>query len=88
MSVCGGNFEIIHECEESGISFDSCFEYCILLHHHTISEWLLSNYKCELFPSSKCLEYYDYETFLFLEFNEIEFTSELNRYFDENYTQL
>ena len=79
MSICGGNFEIIHDCEESGISFDYCYKLCIKYHHKTINEWLLSNYKCEVFPSFKCLDFYDYETFLFLQFNKIDINEETTK---------
>ena len=72
LCICGGNLEIIHDIEQSGISFDNCFEYSIRFHHQMIKEWLLSNYKCEVFSLMKCFEYYDYEAFLFLLLNEVD----------------
>ena len=71
LSISGGNIDIIHDVEINGISYDYCFEYSVKYHHQYIKEWLLSNYKCELFSVTKCLEYADYETFLFLYFNQI-----------------
>ena len=70
MSICGGDLEIIHELEQNGISFDYCFEYSIMYQHHTITEWLLSNYKCEFFKISKCLYYFNHKAFLFLYLNQ------------------
>ena len=72
ISIFGGNLSIIHEVEENGISFDYCFLYSIKYHQKEITEWLLSNYKCEIFPVTKSLEYYDYLTFIFLLFNGID----------------
>ena len=72
MSICGGNLEIIHEVEQSGNSFDNCFAFSIQFHQDTIKEWLLANYKCELLSLTICLEYFDYETFLFLLLNEVD----------------
>ena len=39
-----------------------------------------SNYKCEVFPSFKCLDFYDYETFLFLQFNKIDINEETTKF--------
>ena len=71
-SISGGNIEIIHEIEQSGISFDYCFKYSIKYHQKTINEWLLSNYKCEIFSLAKCIKYYDYEAFLYLLLNHVD----------------
>ena len=79
MSICGGNFQIIHEVEQNGISFDYCYELCVLFHNKEIIEWLLSQYKCEIFPPTKCLEFCDYETFLFFYFNGIKIKNELHK---------
>ena len=70
-SICGANLEIIHEIEQSGISYDFCFEYSIKYHQRTINEWLLSNYRCELFTLTDCLIFYDYEAFLYLFLNNV-----------------
>ena len=72
MSIFGGNFNIIHEVVENNISFDYCYEYYIKYHQRSLNEWSLSNYKCEIFPSTKCVEYYDYYSFLFFLFNEFD----------------
>ena len=72
MSISGGNFNIIHDVEQSGILFDNCLEVSVKYHHKAIIEWLLSNYKCEPLSLAKCLEYLDYETFLFLLLNEFD----------------
>ena len=69
MAIAGGNFEIIHELERNGISFDHCFKLSIKFHHHLVSDWLLSNYKCELFSIEKCLKYMDYHAFLYFFLN-------------------
>ena len=75
MSICGCNWEIIHEVENIGISFDYCFEYSVKYHQKQISEWFLSNYKCEILPLAKCFNYFDHETFLFLLFNGVDINS-------------
>ena len=70
MSISGGNIEIIHEIEQDGISFDNCFKISVKFHHQIITDWLLSNFKCEIIPLVKTLQYLDYQTFLFLLFND------------------
>ena len=76
LSIAGGNFEIIHSLEQDGISFDHCFEVGSKYHRKEIMDWLLSNYKCEVFPLTKCLKYLNYQTFLFLLLNNINFGME------------
>ena len=71
MSIAGGNLEIIHEVEQSEISFNFCFEYSVKYHHQMISEWLLSNYKCEIIPLEECVKYHDFKTFLFFLLNKL-----------------
>ena len=68
-SIAGNNIELIHFVERNGVVFDSCFETSIQYHHIELSEWLLSNYKCELFPLSNCIHYCDYRALLFLLLN-------------------
>ena len=68
-SIAGGNIEIIHEIEHSGISYDGFLEYSIQYHHKNISEWLLSNFKCEMISLFTCLEYFDYQFYLFFLLN-------------------
>ena len=72
MSIVGGNFEILHEIEQDGFSFDHFFEISVMYHHQNISEWLLSNYKCELICVSKCLYYHDYIMVLYLVLNNYD----------------
>ena len=67
--IAGGNKEIIQIAEESGISFDKCFKKSIQYHHLDISEFLLSKYKCEIFPLVDCIFLYDYRAFVFLLLN-------------------
>ena len=70
-SIAGGNSEIIHIIEQNSIPFNSCFRTSIQYHHFHLSEWLLSNYKCEMFPLSECLHFCDYRAFLFLLLNGV-----------------
>ena len=72
LSIAGGNLELIHSIEQKGILFDNCFEISIQYHHHNISDWLLSNYKCETFSLTKCIDYYDYQAYLFFLLNQVD----------------
>ena len=72
MSISGGNFDIIHDIEQDSLSFDNCFEVSVKYHHQNISDWLLSNYQCEILNLAKALEYFDYQKFLFLLLNNID----------------
>ena len=72
MSIAGGSFEIIHEIEQKGFSYDDCLEYSIQYHHKQIGNWLLANYICEIISLHTCLNYCDFESYLFFLFNEID----------------
>ena len=69
--ISGGNIDIIHQVEQDEYSFDNCFRYSVMFHHKIISEWLLSNYKCEIFSITKCLKYLNFKTFAFFMFNNV-----------------
>ena len=71
MSILSADYEIIHLIVQEDISYDNCFIYSIKYHRRDISEWLLSNYKCEIFNTRKCIEYYDYLSFIFLLLNGV-----------------
>ena len=78
MMIAGSNTQIIHIGEEKGLSFDNLFEVSIQFHHKEISEWLLSNYKCEIVSLEKCIDYNNYRALLFtLLNNEIEITPKI-----------
>ena len=69
LAVAGGNTEIINILVQNGIVFDSCFRTSIKYYRRSISEWLLSNYKCEFFDLPDCISFCDYRAFLFLLLN-------------------
>ena len=71
MSVAGGNFSIIHDIEQKGITFDECFEFSVNYHQHHVSDWLLLNYKCEILSSNKCLSCLGYGAFCFMLLNNV-----------------
>ena len=68
-AIDGGCLEIIHIVEQEGISFDNQFYRSIINHRLHISEWLLSNYKCEVFSFWDCAKEFDFRSFLFLFLN-------------------
>ena len=77
LSVSGGNLEIIHLLEQNGLNFDSCFKASINYHRRDLSEWLLSNYKCEFFNLADCISFCDYTALLFLLLNGANPNNEL-----------
>ena len=91
-SVAGGNLSIIHELEQKGISYDYCFETSVKYHQLLVTEWLLTNYKCEIVDLTIQIECYEYKSLLYMilngyKFNEIsiyhKFDAELTKYFIE-----
>ena len=72
MAIAGGNLFIINLLEQMSRSFDSCFKISIFYHRFDISEWLLSNYRCETFPQEDCIAMYDYKCYLFFLLNDIQ----------------
>ena len=68
-AILGGDFQIIHQLETDSESFDYHFYTSIMSHHMDISEWLLSNYKCEFFSPAISILFGDYRAFLFLLLN-------------------
>ena len=71
-AILSGNIDIIHMLESSSndsSSFDFLFRFSIIGHNLNISEWLLSNFKCEFFSPADCILLNDYRAFLFLVLN-------------------
>ena len=69
MAIAGGNIEIIHILESEGQTFDRMFTISSFYHHSSISEWLLSNYECEICDPSYFISCVNYPVFLFLLLN-------------------
>ena len=81
-SIFGGNLEIIHSLDElSPSSFDYHFYISIIAHNLAISEWLLSNFKCEFFSPTDCVFFNDYRSFLFLVLNGVDLSCEYSNIF-------
>ena len=72
LSVAGGNFPIIHELEQNGISFDFCFKRSVQYHQLNVIEWLLTNYKCEIISLALQIECCDYKTLFYMFLNNID----------------
>ena len=69
-SIYGGDLNIIHSLDEIFPSkFNYHFFYSIIGHNLNISEWLLSNFKCEFFSPADCILFNDYRAFLFMVLN-------------------
>ena len=71
-SVAGGNLSIIHALEQNGISYDSCLEISVKYHQLDVTEWLLTNYKCEIISLTETLQFFEYKTLLFMFLNGID----------------
>ena len=72
LSVAGGNFSIINILEQNEISFDYCFEASVQHHQLNVTEWLLTNYKCEIISLTKPIKYFEYKTLFFMLLNDID----------------
>jgi ankyrin repeat protein len=70
-AVAGGDIEIIHILEQSGVSFDNCFETAVKFHREDVCDWLLTHYKCEEICASSAIEYHNINVFMFLILNGI-----------------
>ena len=79
-AIIGGDFQIIHQLEMESQSFDYHFYTSIMSHHMEISEWLLSNYKCEFFSPVNSILFCDYRAFLFLLLNGADVSKDLYLY--------
>ena len=58
-AVSGGNFEIIHLCEQKGLQFEDCLYFSSLYHRFDIFEWLNTHFKYEEISLPEFIEYYN-----------------------------
>ena len=82
-AIAGGSMDILHIVEQHNISFDYMFRISIMFRRLEISDWLLNNFSCEIFPIHLCFNYCDYRAFLFLLFNDFD-VNKMN--FESGYT--
>ena len=69
-AIAGGNKEIIHILEHNSISFNQCFSISVYFHRYELSDWLLTNYKCEIPCISYTLNCFNERAFLFCLLND------------------
>ena len=65
-AIACANEDIIHILEDKH-KFNECLETAVEYHHNNIIEWLLLKYgdECQHVPLPTCLQYFNYEAFLF-----------------------
>ena len=64
-SFAVGNQEIINILKENGHSFEEYLKTSVKYHRYELTTWLLENYKCQPVPLHKCIQYYNFDAFLY-----------------------
>ena len=59
LAVSGGNFEIIHLCEQKGLQFENCLSISSMFHRFEIFEWLNTHFEYEEIPLAKFIKFYN-----------------------------
>ena len=75
LAIAGGNKEIIHLLQESGISFGKHLPISIKYHRYEIMEWIFENYKPDPIDPCICIEWLNLEAFLYFLKNGFESSS-------------
>ncbi|OHT09025.1 hypothetical protein TRFO_22173 [Tritrichomonas foetus] len=66
-AIAGGNFEIIHLCQQEKSSFLCCLEYAIKYHKNDVAEWLIDNNYDEILlkhSTDLCIRHYNIRVLL------------------------
>ena len=45
LAIAGGNIEIVHLCEQKGLSFEKCLNFSIYFHRFELFEWINSHFE-------------------------------------------
>ena len=64
-SVAGGNFEIIHLCEQKGLQFDDCLYISSFYHRFEIYEWLNTHFNYDEPYFIECIACYNEPLFYY-----------------------
>ena len=73
-AIAGGSYEIVQIINQQNISFKNCLEDSIKYHRYEFSDWIILNFDTDPIQPANCINYYNYEAFLF-DMN--------NKFFDE-----
>ena len=68
-AVAGGNFEIIHLCEQKGLQFRDCLYFSSLYHRFEIFEWLNTHFNYRKIHLYQFIEYYNEPLFYLYSFS-------------------
>ena len=64
-AVAGGSYEIVQIINQHNFTFKNCLEESIKYHRYELMDWIIMNFDTEPVLPTKCLNYYNYEAFLF-----------------------
>ena len=64
-AIAGGNFEIVHLCEQKGFKFENCLDVSAFYHRYELFEWLNIHFEFTPIYLTKCLNYLNEPLFYF-----------------------
>ena len=64
-AIAGGNIEIVHLCEQKGMTFEGCLNVSVNYHRFDLFEWLDSHFHTEYIELSNCIFYQNEPIFYF-----------------------
>ena len=68
-AIAGGNFEIVHFCEQGKLLFEDCLEISVSYHHFDLYEWLSTHFRFDAIPLESYINSYN-EPLFYLTFSK------------------
>ena len=58
-AIIGGNYEIVHLCEQNGLKFEKCLNVSVQFHRFDLFEWLNNHFNYDKILLDECILYYN-----------------------------